>query len=68
MDSVGLDAAGDAAVVNDQRRGARRLDHRNQRLRMLLEDTIVHPVLRHDHRGDVAAPECVAKDPSNVLA
>ncbi|MOA70244.1 hypothetical protein D3C78_1989610 [compost metagenome] len=59
MQAIRLGATGNARVTRDQCCGARLLDDRHQALGMLLELAIVEPVLRHDHRGDVATLERV---------
>ena len=59
MQAVGAGASGNPRVARDQRRGTSLLDHRHQRLGMLLEQAVLEPVLRQDHRGDVAAAQRV---------
>ncbi len=62
MQTVCLRASGDAAVARNQRRCPCILDDRNQFLGMFLKRAGIEPVLRHDHRGDVAALQCVGDD------
>ncbi|MCY1235086.1 hypothetical protein D9M72_476900 [compost metagenome] len=55
VQAVGLGTSGHAGVTLDERGGAGLLDHRHQTLGVLLELGVIKCVLRHDHRGDVAA-------------